>query len=242
MPIPEHQDIEALEEEFFFNYLPSNFPKEFGELCLIPPLDKNKDLIRTVQLSLGEIIFRHRKRFAEDKDYFVRIEKCIRSAESAEKALQEFVDLFMRMDAAHRDAILYVANEIASDQFQDQKLGEFFGELTAMATMMRVLAAAVMYGTGISAARRGQGRPQSPYTSPAFELMQQWQSITAEPMTTGEALTLFEPIEPIDDLTPAEQRAIRRINTPFDGTQKSIQCLRLDHWARARTKTRSDNT
>ena len=54
----------------------------------------------------------------------------------------------MRMDAAHRDAILYVANEIASDQFQDQKLGEFFGELTAMATMMRVLAAAVMYGNG----------------------------------------------------------------------------------------------
>ena len=43
MPIPEHQDIEALEEKFFFNYLPSNFPKEFGELCLIPPLDKNKE-------------------------------------------------------------------------------------------------------------------------------------------------------------------------------------------------------
>ena len=62
--------------------------------------------------------------------------------------------------------------------------------------------------------------------------MQQWQSITAEPMTTGEALTLFEPIEPIDDTpTPAEQRAIRRINTPFDGSSKSIQCLRLDHWA-----------
>ena len=49
--------------------------------------------------------------------------------------------------------------------------------------------------------------------------MQQWQSITAEPMTTGEALTLFEPIEPIDDDTPAEQRAIRRINTPFDGLE-----------------------
>ena len=72
MPIPEDQDMEALEEEFFFNYLPSNFPKEFGELCLIPPLDKNKDLIRTVQLNLGEIIFRYRKRFAENKDYFVR--------------------------------------------------------------------------------------------------------------------------------------------------------------------------
>jgi hypothetical protein len=215
MPIPEHQD--ALEEEFFFNYLPSNFPKEFGELCLIPPLDKNKDLITTVQENLGEIVFRHRKRFMEDKDYFVRIEQCIRSAASVEKALREFVDLFMRMDTAHRDTTLYVGKEIAKEiamaRFPD-KLDEFLGQLDAMAAMMTVLAAAVTVGTGISAAKRGRGRPQSPYTSPAFELMQQWESLTAEPMTEGEALIAFGAT---DDLATAERRAIRRINTPFDG-------------------------
>ena len=165
-----------------------------------------------MQLNLGEIIFRHRKRFAEDKDYFVRIEQCIRSAETAEKALQEFVDLFMRMDTAHRDAILYLANEVAPDQFQDQKLGEFLGQLTAMPTMMKVLAAAVTLATGISAAKRSRGQPQSPYISPAFELMQQWEYLTAEPMTEGEALIHFRPS---DDLTPAERRATLRIDTPW---------------------------
>jgi hypothetical protein len=214
MPIPEDQDIEALEEEFLLNYLPSNFPKEFRELCLLSPLHGNEDLIRMVQLSLGEIIFRHHKRFTEDKDYFVRIEQCIRSAESAEKALEEFVDLFMRMDTGHRDAILNVANEIAPHRFPDQKLGEFFGQLTAMATMMKVLAATVTFETGISVAKRGKGRPQSSYISPAWELMQEWEFITAKPMTVGEAVKFFEPA---DELTAAEHRALRRDATPSHG-------------------------
>ena len=80
-----------------------------------------------------------------------------------------------------------------------------------MATMMRVLPAAVTLGTGISAAKRVQGRPHSPYISPAFELMQQWECLTAEPMTEGEALIHFGPS---NDLTPAERRATGKMNTP----------------------------
>jgi hypothetical protein len=214
MPNPEDQDIETLHEEFLLNYLPSNFPEEFRQLCLLPPLHGNEDLIRTVKINVGAIVLRHRTRFTEDMDYFVRIKQCIRSAESAEKAIEEFVNLFMNMDTDHRDATLNVANEIAPHRFPDQKLGEFLGKLTTMATTMKVLAAAVTLGTGISAAKRGQGRPWSPYISPARELTREWESITAEPMTTGEALTFFGPI---DNLTPAQRRAIRRINTPFDG-------------------------
>jgi hypothetical protein len=107
-----------------------------------------------------------------------------------------------------------VASDIAPRPFPNQKLGEFLGKLTTMATSMKLLAAAVTFGTGVSAAKRGKGRPWSPYISPAWDLAREWEFITAEPMTTGEALTSFGPI---DNLSPAERRAIRRINTPFDG-------------------------
>jgi hypothetical protein len=217
MPVPQDPNMEALHEEFLFNYLPSNFPKEFSELCLLldkntdPPLGKNKDLLREVQLNLGEIIWRHHKRFTEDKDYFVRIQQCIWSAESVTKTLGEFVDLFMRMDNAHREVTLCVANRIAPRLFPDQKLGEFLGRITTFVTMMEVIAAAVSSGTGIPGAKRGRGRPQSPYLSPAYELMQEWEFITAEPMTAGEALIH---VTPPNDLTPAERRALRRDHRP----------------------------
>jgi hypothetical protein len=214
MPIPEDQDIEALEEEFLLNYLPSNFPKEFSELCLLPPLHGNEDLIRTAQLSLGEIIYRHRRMFTEDKDYFVRIEKCIQLATSSANDLREFADLFMKMDTVHRDATLNAANEIAPHQFPDQKLGEFFRQLTAISKMMDILAAAVTFGTGISAAKRGKGRPGSSYIIPAWELMQEWEFITAKPMTVGEAVKFFEPA---DELTAAERGALRRDATQSHG-------------------------
>jgi hypothetical protein len=212
MPLPEDQDIETLHQEFLLNYLPDNFPEEFMQLCHLPQLQGNEDRIRVVKINVGAIVFRHRKRFTEDTDYFVRIEKCIRSAESAEKAIEEFVDLFMNMDTHHRHATLNVASDIAPRRFPNQKLGKFLGKLTIMATSMKLLAAAVTFGTGVSAAKRGRGRPSSPYISPAHDLAREWEFITAKPMTVGEALTHYEQL---DDLSPAERRAIR--HTPFDG-------------------------
>jgi hypothetical protein len=237
MPVPQEPDMEALHEEFLFNYLPLNFPKEFSELCELclllgidkespfdenggPPLDKNngppidedndrKKRVREIlQLSLGEFIWRHHKRFTEDDDYFVRIKQCIRSTETVTKTLEEFVDLFMGMDNEHREVTLRVANEIAPHLFPDQKLGEFLRQLTAVVPMMEVLAAAVSIGTGIPGPNKvKEGRPHSPYISPAYELMQEWQFITAKPMMAGEAITHFTPP---DDLTPA----VRRDDTP----------------------------
>jgi hypothetical protein len=96
MAIPEGQDMEASEEEFIFNYLPSNFPEEFKELCLIPPLRGNDDLIERVQSELGEIVSRHHLRFSQEKDYFIRVEQCIRSVESAAQVLDELFKLFMK--------------------------------------------------------------------------------------------------------------------------------------------------
>jgi hypothetical protein len=133
---------------------------------------------------------------------------------------------------------LNVASDIAPRRFPNQKLGKFLGKLTTMATSMKLLAAAVTFGTGVSAAKRGRGRPWSPYISPAHDLAREWEFITAEPMTTGEALTfsgrstIFPP--------PSGVPYVASI-PPLMGL-KSNQFLRLDRWARVRTKTRSDNT
>jgi hypothetical protein len=213
MPEPKDDEIELLHEDFLNDYLPSNFPKDFEELCRIPPLDEiknNEDLMTAVRIDLGQIVCKHRKRFTDDPNYFVRIEQCVRAAESAENALKEVLDLFVGMDNEHREAALDLAREIGPCIFPEQKLGNFLEQLAAAAMKMEILERAVSTVTGVAAQKRGKGRPLSNYIVPAYELMQEWEIITATPMTVGDALIGFS-----DETTPTERRTLRRFDAPF---------------------------
>jgi hypothetical protein len=216
MPEVENQDIELSHKDFLYDYLPSNFPKDFEELSRIPQIQKiikeDQDLMTDLRIDLAQIVFKHRKRFIDDPDYFVRIEQCVRAAESAERALKQVVDLFVGMDNEHRECALEAAREIAPLVFPEQKLGDFLEQLTVAAMKMEVLAPAVSAVTGVAAEKRGKGRPVSNYIVPAYELMQEWESITAEAMTVGEAIIGFSN----DDITPTKRRALRRIKAPSD--------------------------
>jgi hypothetical protein len=174
--------MEALEEDLYWNYLPSNFPEEFKELCQIPPIHGNAILMDEVKRSLGEIVFRYHRQFSEQKDYYVRIEQCIKCAESAENLLQKLFDLFLGMDTEHRGATLAVANMIDSKRFPDQTDREFVGSLTAIMDTMRLLSVSVQIGTGVPSTKPTRGRPVSPFIRPAQDLIEAWESITAQPM------------------------------------------------------------
>jgi hypothetical protein len=164
MPVPEDHDMEALEEEFFFNYLPSNLSKEFGELCLIPPLKGNEHIIATVQLQLGEIVSRYHRRFSEEEDYFTRIKQCIQSAESGANVLEEFLGLFVRMDRVHRNATLTAANMIDPHGFPEQSDEKFIGQCYAIIHMMRLVGAAMICATGKSGTTKKVGAGLFPLT------------------------------------------------------------------------------
>ena len=190
MPNPEDEDPESLFEKYLYDYLPSNFPNEFEQLCLLSPLKGNERLIRAVKFNVGEIVSRYRRRLIEDNDYATRIKECIDFAKSAAKSLGQFVELFMGMDRVHRDEILYAANEFAPDQFLEQSPSELYVALTRTSAIMGVLSAAITAGTGVSVGSR-RGRPPLAFVLPAWELIREWEFITAE-LTTGEPREFFE--------------------------------------------------
>jgi hypothetical protein len=189
MPIKERPEVEAAESEFFWNYLPTKFPEEFKELCLIPPLRGDEDIIAAVQLQLGEIVSRYHRRFSEEEDYFTRVQQCIRSAESAATVLQEFLGLFVRMDRVDRNSTLTAANMI-DWRFPERSDEKFIGQCNAIIHMMRLLGAAMVCATGVSAAKKGRGRYFSPYVQATREIMDVWESITAQPNPPFEFMTI----------------------------------------------------
>src|ERR1700722_5811300 len=52
MPNLEDEDPESLYEKYLYDYLPSNFPNEFEQLCLFSPLKGNERLIRAVKFNV----------------------------------------------------------------------------------------------------------------------------------------------------------------------------------------------
>jgi hypothetical protein len=204
MPSPEDEDIESLYEEYLRDYLSKNFPDELDQLRLLPPLKGNERLINAVKFNVGEIVSRYRRRSMEDNDYAARIKECIDSAKSAAKALGQFGKLLMGMDRVHRGAILAAANEFAPDPFLEQSPSELYVALTRTSAMMDVLSAAITIGTGISVDKR-RGRPPLGLVLPAFELIREWEFITAE-LTTGEPREFFETE---GDITATERLDLR---------------------------------
>jgi hypothetical protein len=211
MPNPGDEDPESLYEKHLYDYLPSNFPNEFEQLCLLSPLKGNERLIRAVKFNVGEIVSRYRRRLIEESDYADRVRECINFAKSATKSLGQFGELLMGMDRVHRDAILYEANELAPHLFLKQSPGELYVALTGTSVTMRVLSDAITAGTGISVGSQ-RGRPPLVFVLPARELIREWEFITAE-LTTGEPREFFE----TEGMTATERLDLRGDRHRFFG-------------------------
>jgi hypothetical protein len=147
--------------------------KEFKAMCKLRPLRNN--FIEKHHLELANIVSRYSPRFC-NKDYFAGIERSIQSINAATEALEAALDDLILLDSDHLETVKVAAKWI--DQKRFAKDAVLMTDLFEIIQKMRVLSAAVKIGTGVSAAKKSQGRPPSPYVQAAFELIWLWERIT----------------------------------------------------------------
>jgi hypothetical protein len=165
--------------------LPSDYPEEFKEICGLGPLKQKVEEqgIESLQLMLGEIVYLYRRRL-RDREYFARIESCIRSAEASSESLTQIIKTLCKLDIGHIKGLMFAASEIDPPHFDNQDFMGFVRRFDEFKSMMEVFCLALMAATGTSAEPRGKGAPGLPYTAAAFELAEAWEELTGKPVVS----------------------------------------------------------
>jgi len=155
-------------------------PKEIDGICKLAPLQKNDAQVDRLLLELFNIVAIYGRRLSDSEDYSGRVLQSIRSAAVAAQNFGSVVDGIMKMDIRHVEQILLFAQKIHPQRFAERGVLDFYRTLNETHVIIEVLAGAMKVATGTSDRPRGRGRPTSPYTRPALELIELWEFITAE--------------------------------------------------------------
>lgn len=155
-------------------------PNEINAICELAPLRKQNAWVDPLLLNLFNIVATYGRRLSDDEDYSGLVLQSIRSAEAAAQNFDSVVDGIMKMDITHIRQILFFAQRLHPEFFGKNGVMDFYRALNEFNSMMAALSAAIKLGTGTFDRPRGRGRPPSPYTRPALELIELWEFITAE--------------------------------------------------------------
>ena len=195
------------------DYLASNFPNEFKAICALAPVQKRLSEEPEIKLSeLSDIVFRYRRRFA-DTNYSVRIESCIKAAESAQEALRTLFENFIGLDLYHRETVMTVATVLDPQRFptMKQRLAIIQNELYELIHKLNVICPALKVATGVSGVRT-RGRPCSPYIQVTMEVMELWERIAKIPLGSFPA---------------AKNKTVRGKHEQLEAAQVSTEFCRL---------------
>src|ERR1700730_18438345 len=178
----EHEgQAEDLVDQIRLNLIPSMYPKEFDAICKLHSIRQRQDLLDHLKLGLDEIVVKYRRRHS-DAHYFTRIEECIRFTNDAAANLQNVVDRLGKLEGSHIERLWGAAHDIDSNGFSKADFMALVNQLLSMNQTMSLLAVALSVATGVAAdEKRGRGRPANPYSEVAWELIELWEFITAEP-------------------------------------------------------------
>jgi hypothetical protein len=169
----------------FSDQLSVEFPSEFNRICkLIQDAMTNEappamDDLKTIQLNLSLIVYRHRNRHSRNSRYLDRIHRGIQSAEAAADHLDKIVDLLINLDAAQRDVFMYTVNKLSLGRYADT-IEDFVRHVLEAQLTMRLFSRTLHISTSEPFEPRRKGRPRVQYVSAAFDLIRLWESLTCQ--------------------------------------------------------------
>lgn len=171
----ERQDDSEAFERLQIQSLRHDFRREIDEILRLPPLNTISDS-HDFLLKLGEITYLARRR----REHEPSIRLAVKIAKETADTLDELIKHLAKIDIKQIGAILSISNELYPEGFPQEmtQLG-LLRALDRVKAFLLALYASTQFATAIPDRPSGRGRPRSPYTACAWNLIDLWELTTA---------------------------------------------------------------